>query len=116
MEAVLPQAMAEYKMVGFIQDVCGKLIESIPGLIRLRLGAAGSSYEVKKGLLGLFSRKTGEIEVYLRIQQEGRSNRQKLTIFMRSLDGDDHDSPKFRERCDRIHGDLRSYLMGGNNS
>ena len=38
LEAWMPERVAAYKLRGFVQDVGGELIESVPGRIRVRLG------------------------------------------------------------------------------
>ncbi len=116
MEAWMPEAIAEYKLRGFVQDVGGEVVESVPGLVRVRLGAPGTVYQVKTGLFSWLTRrgKSGLIEVYLRLQaaDPNRQNQLKITVLMHSLDGETLDNMNFRARCTRIYGDLRGYLMG----
>src|SRR4029077_18535045 len=37
-EAVMPESMAMIKLKGFIHDLGGEVIESVPGMIKVRLG------------------------------------------------------------------------------
>jgi serine/threonine protein kinase len=114
MEAVMPQGIAEYKLRGFISDAGGQVMESIPGLIRVRLGARGTRYQPKSSPLAWLSRRSGLIEMhlYLHPRDPKRQDLQRLTVLMRSLDGENASNTAWRRRCDTIYGDLRSYLMG----
>ena len=113
LEAYMPHALAEHKLRGFVHDAGGELLESIPGLIRVRLGDPETKYELKKGLFSWFDRRTGLIEMYLRVQpgDEDRRNIIILTVLLRCTDGDPPDDPTWRGRCTRIAQDLRGYLM-----
>ena len=48
----------------------GKVEASVPGLIRVCLGAPGTPYEIRRGLLGVLGlrRRSGLIEMYLRLE------------------------------------------------
>ena len=37
-DAWMPEKIAAYKLRGFVEDVGGEVVESVPGLIRVRLG------------------------------------------------------------------------------
>jgi serine/threonine-protein kinase len=113
LEAYMPHAIAEHKLRGFVQDAGGELLESIPGLICVRLGDEETKYELKKGLFSWFDRRTGLIEMYLRVRaaDQDRLNTVVLTVLLRSLDGLPPDDPDWRVRCGRIAQDLRGYLM-----
>jgi serine/threonine-protein kinase len=116
MEAWMPEAVAEYKLRGFVQDAGGKVEASVPGLIRVRLGAPGTPYEIRRGLLGAIGlrRKYGLIEVYLRLEPADpkRQTLLKITVLMLMVGGPPPDPEEFRFRCATIYGDLRGYLMG----
>ena len=113
LEAYMPHALAEHKLRGFVQDAGGELLESVPGLIRVRLGDPETKYELKKGLFSWFDRRTGLIEMYLRVRasDQDRTNMVILTVLLRCTDGDPPDDPAWRARCSRIAQDLRGYLM-----
>jgi eukaryotic-like serine/threonine-protein kinase len=113
LEAYMPHTIAEHKLRGFVQDAGGELLESIPGLIRVRLGDEETKYELKKGFFSWFDRRTGQIEMYLRVRavDHDRLNTILLTVFLRSLDGNSPDDPDWQARCSRIAQDLRGYLM-----
>src|SRR5437870_1526050 len=116
MEAWMPEAIAEYKLRGFVQDAGGKVEASVPGLIRVSLGSPGTPYEIRKGLLGALGlrRKAGLIEVYLRLEPADpkRQTLLKITVLMLMIGGPPPDPEEFRYRCSTIYGDLRGYLMG----
>jgi serine/threonine-protein kinase len=113
LEAYMPHTLAEHKLRGFVQDAGGELLESIPGLIRVRLGDPETKYELKKGLFSWFDRRTGLIEMYLRVRagDHDRRNIVLLTVLLRCIDDDPTDDPVWRARCTRIYQDLRGYLM-----
>jgi serine/threonine-protein kinase len=112
MEAWMPQAVAEHKIRGFVQDTGGHVLESIPGLIRVRLGDPETKYELKKGMFSWFDRRTGLIEMFLRLQTGNRNRQINVTVLLRSLDGERPDNPDWQDRCTGIYHDLRGYLMG----
>jgi len=116
MEAWMPEAVAEYKLRGFVQDAGGKVEASVPGLIRVRLGAPGTPYEIRKGLLGAIGlrRRSGLIEMYLRLEPADpkRLTLLKITVLMLMIGGPPPDPEEFHYRCSTIYGDLRGYLMG----
>jgi serine/threonine-protein kinase len=116
-DAWMPERIAAFKLQGFVQDVGGEVVESVPGLIRVHLGGKGSVYQSRKGglsaLLGL-TRRTGLIEMALHLTKTdpNRETLLHITVRMKSLDGDKPNDPDVKIRCDRIFVDLRAYLMG----
>src|SRR5262245_60260945 len=48
LEAWMPEKVAAYKLRGFVQDVGGELVESVPGRIRVRLGGKNCAYDVPR--------------------------------------------------------------------
>jgi serine/threonine-protein kinase len=118
LEAWMPEKIAAYKLRGFVQDVGGEVLESVPGLIRVRLGGTGSAYAASPplalALLGL-GRRYSLIEMELRLQRAEAASQGQLQIdvLMRSLSRN-ADDLEWRARCDQIYCDLRGYLMGSN--
>ena len=117
LEAWMPEAIASYKLRGFIQDVGGEVVESVPGRIRVRLGGKGSVYEApQRGSLSWLGigRGTRKIEMELRLERpdDSRGSQLHITVVLRppspALFGD----PGWRRLCTQIFCDLRGYLMG----
>ena len=112
LEAWMPEQVAAFKLRGFVQDAGGEVIESVPGRIRVRLGAKGSAYAGAGSWFGL-SHKSSLIDLELLLQRADtyRDCLLQITILLRpsdksGLNGD------WRERCSQIFCDLRGYLMG----
>jgi serine/threonine-protein kinase len=121
LEAWMPEKIAAYKLRGFVQDVGGEVLESVPGVIRVRLGGRKSVYAMPShgalSWLGL-GRNQGLVDMELRLERSA-SNRDGLlhiTVLMSSPDGKAHSRPEWRARCGQIFCDLRAYLMGDTNS
>jgi serine/threonine-protein kinase len=121
LEAWMPERIAAYKLRGFVSDVGGEVVESVPGRIHVRLGARGSLYHPAGqgpfSWLGL-GRRSGLIDMELLLER-ANPNRESLlhiTVTMRSPNGDTALNPEWRARCDQIYCDLRGYLMGQSNA
>jgi serine/threonine-protein kinase len=116
LEAWMPQKIAEYKLRGFIQDVNGEVMESVPGRIRVRLGGRGTAYEIPGrhtfSWLGL-GRRASQIDMELRLHREDhqRDNQLHITVTLKPCVGDLSQDPSFRSVCNKIFCDLRGYLM-----
>jgi len=118
MEAWMPEAIAAYKLRGFVHDVGGEVLESVPGRIRVRLGGKGSLYHANNGpfsWLGI-GRKTAVVDLELDLERSnsnpGQQNLLHITVKMRSPDMGAATNPDWRARCTRIFCDLRGYLAG----
>ena len=116
MEAWMPDTIATYKLRGFVNDVGGEVVESLPGMIRVRLGGRGSAYAAPRGPLSWFGvgRQDSMVEMELRLERSNANQQNVLhiTVMMRSLDRTAVISPSLRRRCDQIFCDLRAYLAG----
>jgi len=92
------------------------VLESVPGLIRVRLGGSGSVYNFRSRRLSWFGlgRQSGQIELVMRMQQADteRQNLLKIGVALRSLDGVSRHDPVWRDYCSQVFCDLRGYLMG----
>ena len=79
MEAWMPDIIATNKLRGFLQDINGDVLESVPGLIKMRIG--GKSYT----WLGL-SRKADIVDLELRLERNNpaQQNHLHITVMMRS--------------------------------
>jgi serine/threonine-protein kinase len=115
LEAWMPEVIATHKLRGFIQDVGGELIESVPGRITVRLGGKNSAYEApSRGLawLGLGRRPAIDVELRLQRGDAGRDNQLRITVIFRAGSADLNTDSAWRSVCSRIYCDLRAYLMG----
>lgn len=120
-DATMPEAMAMVKLKGFIHDLGGNVVDSVPGLIRVRLPDPQPPAEKKSGLFRLGeSTKTvaptqvvGQTDMELHMKREDPSQPSKLTVMllMRPA-GRGLITPAWRSRCNQIARDLQAYLMG----
>jgi serine/threonine-protein kinase len=123
-EASMPEAMAMVKLKGFIYDLGGEVIESVPGLIRVRL--AERKPPTKSGLfrrlLGageedggrrtnvLLAPSSTDLELHMERRDPAQASRLTITLVMRP--GGGMVTPDWRNRCHNISRDLQAYLMG----
>jgi serine/threonine-protein kinase len=118
MEAWMPEAIAAYKLRGFVHDVGGEVLESVPGRIRVRLGGKNSVYHTNNSALSWLGlgRKTAVVDLELDLERSnsnpGNQNLLQITVKMRSPDLGAAANPDWRARCTRIFCDLRGYLVG----
>jgi eukaryotic-like serine/threonine-protein kinase len=118
MEVNMPESMAMLKLKGFIHNLGGEIVESVPGLIRVRLTERRD--EKKPYLSGwtMPGRKTAlqtappaaHIELHMRRLHPGQPGRLTVTLLMQSSSS--AANPEWRRRCDGISRDLQAYLMG----
>jgi tRNA A-37 threonylcarbamoyl transferase component Bud32 len=66
-EAWMPEAIALRKLRGFVHDCGGEVLETGPGLVRVRLGQGGGAAAPALAWLGLGKRSAGPVEVELRL-------------------------------------------------
>ncbi len=116
LDAWMPDTIATCKLRGFVEDMGGSVLESVPGKIRVRLGDKGSVYFVPgSGPLGWFGlgNRAGVIDIELLLQRSDlQASTLKIAIKMRSAHSKTAPSDSFRERCGQVFCDLRAYLMG----
>jgi serine/threonine-protein kinase len=118
MEAWMPEAIATYKLRGFVHDVGGEVLESVPGRIRVRLGGKGSVYHANNSPLSWLGlgKKTAVVDLELDLERSnsnpGHENLLHITVKMRSPELGAVTNPAWRARCTRIFCDLRGYLAG----
>jgi serine/threonine-protein kinase len=113
LEAWMPEKIAIYKLRGFVQDSGGDVVESAPGLIRVRLGKRGSVYQAP-GVRWFGLSKAGQINMELRIRQaeSARGNVLHITVVLSVVGHNAAQEPEWQARCDQVFIDLRAYLMG----
>jgi serine/threonine-protein kinase len=114
LEAWMPEKVALVKLRGYVYDSQGEVLESVPGLIRVRLPGANGS--VPKGRLSWFgfARRPGPILLELRLQQiEGaRESLLHIDARFRPGDGTPATDAAWRARCVAHYINLRGYLIG----
>ena len=112
MSAWMPDAIATYKLRGFVQDNNGEVLESVPGKIKIRIVAGGKSRSALSWL-GLGASKSDVIDVELRLERNNaqQTNLLCITVLMSSPHRRAAD-PYWRERCNEVFCELRSYLAG----
>jgi serine/threonine-protein kinase len=110
LEAWMPDAIATYKLRGFVHDINGEVLESVPGLIRMRIGKGGKSALSWFGL----GRSSYVVDVELRLERDNpkQQNLLHIIVMMSSPDRKGAMNPKWRERCTEVFCELRSYLAG----
>ena len=108
LEAWMPETIATYKLRGFVSDLGGEVIESVPGLIRVRLGASRNG---SRGWFGL-GRKSVSIDMELRLERAERDSQINILVTLRPGNKESANNPEFRERCNQVFCELRAYVMG----
>jgi serine/threonine protein kinase len=117
-EAWMPEKVAVVKLRGFVQDMRGQVIESVPGLIRVLLPSDRSSKAgPPSGRLSWFGliRRSGPIHMELRLQQLDTQRENLLHVDALFRPGDPSTpatDPQWRARCVAIYLEIRGYLMG----
>jgi serine/threonine-protein kinase len=115
LEAWMPETIASCKLRGFIQDVGGEVLESVPGRIRVRLGGKNSVYvPPSRGSFAWLLGRRSQIEMELRLQRPdaNRDSKLRITVVFRSDAADLTNDTAWRNTCAHIFCDLRAYLMG----
>jgi serine/threonine-protein kinase len=119
-EATMPEAMAMIKLKGFICDLGGNIVESVPGMIHVRLPEARAESKKSAGLLGWMDRgrqhavlapaTATDLELHMERRDPGQPNKLTVTLVMRPSGG--LITAEWRTRCQQIGRDLGAYLMG----
>lgn len=124
-DADMPEAMAMLKLKGFLHDLGSDVMESAPGMIRVRLAAAQPPKK-PNGLLALLDRglrspsrsgrgpadgpsTAAEVELRLARPDPSQSTRLQITLIMRP--GNGVATAEWRTHCQKISQDLKAYLM-----
>lgn len=125
-EATLPEKLAAIKLRGFIEDVQGQVIESEPGLIRMRVEmpngyreqgprAAGSGvFAFLSGVIRTIPsvpRGQEPIEIEMKMEKMS-SDKVAMLVSFRPVSAFMPTDPKaWAERCEAYYGHLRKYIM-----
>jgi serine/threonine protein kinase len=118
-EAVMPEAMATIKLRGFIHDLGGDIIESVPGMIRVRLVSAQNEKK-KSGLFGWMDKKNktsvlepvSSTELELRMERRDPSKPNNLTITLVICPGRGLVTSEWNIWYKKLGMDLKAYMMG----
>lgn len=114
LEAWMPQQIALLKLRGFVHDQGGQIIESVPGLIRVRLECPLSDNR-KTGALSWMGIGKNIVPLFLELKMSSNPAKENhLQILARFRAGHvslTHD-PLFRKRCVGHFIGLRGYLIG----
>jgi serine/threonine protein kinase len=112
-QAWMPQAIAMIKLQGYVHDVCGEVLTSDPGVVRLRLPGGGSlAPKSRLSWLGL-ARRPGPIIIELHmLQLEAGASHLQVQARFRPGDHTPSTDEFWRARCVAHFINLRGYLMG----
>ena len=114
MEAWMPESIAVVKLRGFAHDADGQIVESIPGIVRMKLGSNGryGSSNGNGGWFGLRRSDALALELHLHQLEPTRGNVLVIQAVFRPQSIGQLSDSNWRDRCARAYVDLRSYLMG----
>ncbi|HJZ91818.1 MAG TPA: serine/threonine-protein kinase [Gemmataceae bacterium] len=115
MEAWMPEAIAVMKLRGFAYDSDGQILESLPGVVRMKIGPGGSKARTPTSLSWLgFNRRLDPLWLELHLHQINpkQSTRLLIQAVFRPQSASQLADASWRERCTLAYIDLRSYLMG----
>jgi serine/threonine-protein kinase len=106
MEAFMPDTLALYKLRGFAQDLKGEILESKPGLIRIRIEDSNDSWNPFR------KRSVVDLTLHLERNNPSQTNLLHITVVMSSPDRKSSASAPWRDRCNQLYVELRGYLAG----
>lgn len=119
-EANMPESMAMLKLKGFLHDLGSEVVETLPGLVRVRMGEPPAP----KRRSGLFALLSGgqrsapavasvpptDLELRMERGDPGQPSSLRISLIMRPRGG--VPTPEWRTHCQKIGLDLKAYLMG----
>ncbi|HEY1859425.1 MAG TPA: hypothetical protein VGG61_03680, partial [Gemmataceae bacterium] len=119
----MPESIAMLKLRGFIHDLKGEIVESVPGMIRVYLVEnRNGTKESPSGILSWFnsapatkapSSRLTEMRLHMEKKVGGQPNDLALKLVLCEKGGRDANKANWRARCEKIHGDLQAYLIAG---
>ena len=112
----MPEAMAMVKLKGFVYDLGGEVLESVPGMIKVRVPEPNAQPQKGGGLFGWkkADRTAAPAATLLELHMERRDPTQpgKLTITLVMRPNGGTITAEWNARCKRLGMDLQAYLMG----
>jgi eukaryotic-like serine/threonine-protein kinase len=122
-EATLPEKLAALKLRGFIDDVKGEVIESEPGLIRVRVESPPGYKEPRSAGSGVFAFLSGvirpggavrgkePIEIELNLNKLDMNKVSVLVSFRPVREFPPSDPELWASRCEAYYAHLRRFIM-----
>jgi serine/threonine-protein kinase len=124
LDAWMPERIAVIKIRGFVDDAGGEVTSSEPGLIRVVLGGPRCKYQVgpppAPAKRGWFSSAPAagpanliDMELHMQKVDSGGQGQLHVMLVLKPAPGSTvrKTSPDWKNCCDRVHNDLRSYLI-----
>ncbi len=115
LEAWMPDVLATCKLRGFVNDLGGEVLESVPGRIRVRIGnpANGNGSGGMASWFGLRQKANiVDLELLLERNNPKQPSQLHITVKMSSPNQRAGTNPVWRDRCSQIFCELRGYLAG----
>ena len=120
LEAWMPERIAVVKLRGFVDDMGGEVIESLPGLIRVRMRIPGSEVEsTPRGFwsfLGFGRQPPVPCHLLMELHMEKKQADQNLlhvTVIMEpEKNGNPPPDELWRSFGEQLRRDLGAYLIG----
>jgi serine/threonine-protein kinase len=115
-EANMLEAMAMMKLKGFIHDLGGEIVESVPGMIKVKLGQPKPKQDNLLAWLGGGTPQQAptfpptDLELYMERRDPSQPGKLTITLMMRPASG--HPTPSWRNACQEVTRELQAYLMG----
>ncbi|MBL8793743.1 MAG: serine/threonine protein kinase [Planctomycetia bacterium] len=120
LEAYMPEQIATYKLKGFVEEVGGKIVQSVPGMVKVQLKVNSKALK-GAGKSSLFSwlglgPKYGLIDLELHMRKQEDAKKQsvlQITVVMRPANGSPAptNNPEWDSRCALLCQVLKGYLM-----
>jgi serine/threonine-protein kinase len=122
LHVTMPESMALVKLKGFVHDLKGEILESIPGMIRVTIPEkASSASTASSGIRGWFqSEKTTVLEtknlsemlLYMEKESHNQTPGLAIRLVIRPKGMATQSKSSWRGRCEQIFRDLQAYLVG----
>lgn len=113
-EAWMPQRIATVKIRGFVHDYGGDVVESAPGLIRVRLVGHAARWRANPSEDVAPKPRNMDMELRLQPASPDQPNQLRVTVLFHPPSRTVLNSPEWREQCASLFCDLRGYLIGHN--